>query len=358
MAHIQVGRETSSSPGGARRGTGETPGVPIYAHTLPNRPEAEWELLDRHLAVVAEGDGSFPGAAGFAEGFGAKELARLAGLWHDLGKYAKQFQTYLRDSVGRVDHSTAGALHAMRRFNTGVGRTLALIIAGHHAGLADLGTDQSDDDSCLSRRMASPRDESIDAIAAAPDALKEQPIPPVPSWLAEGTTIAPLRLSMFIRMLFSCLIDADRLATEGFCAPERRRARVVQSPSMSELRAALDEHLASFTRDKDCAHLPVNRVRAQVLAACRAAAESPPGLFSLTAPTGTGKTLSSMAFALRHAEVHGFRRVIYALPFTSVTEQNAAVFRDAFGALGEHVVLEHHSAYCPTTEDENDPKEV
>ncbi len=365
MAHKQVGGESrdpvlagsSSPPGGARCELGETLGISVYAHTLPNQPQSEWELLDRHLAAVAEGDESFCGAAGFAAVFGARELARVAGLWHDLGKYAPQFQKYLRDSVGRVDHSTAGALHAIRRFNTGIGRTLAFIIAGHHAGLADLGTDQSDDDSCLSQRLATPRVESIDAIAAAPDALKQQPIPPVPSWLAEGPRDAPLRVSMLIRMLFSCLIDADRLATEGFCAPERRSQRVVSSPSMSQLRAALDEHLLSFARDKDGGPSPVNRVRAQVLAACRADAESPQGLFSLTAPTGAGKTLSSMAFALRHAEIHGLRRVIYALPFTSVTEQNAAVFREAFRTLGEHSVLEHHSAYRATTEDEDDSKE-
>jgi len=124
------------------------------------------------------------------------------------------------------------------------------------------------------------------------------------------------------------------------------------------LRSALDAHIDRLTASKREQSGVVNTQRAALLAACRDAAALPPGLFSLTAPTGSGKTLSSMAFALRHAEKHGLRRVIYALPFTSVTEQNAEVFRAAFAASGDRAVLEHHSAYRPSSQDEGHPTEV
>lgn len=334
-----------------------------FAHSLPGRPESDWEPLEVHLREVAEGSGGCGGAAGFAEPFGAAELGRLAGLWHDLGKFAPQFQSYIRASAAgvpaaRVDHSTAGALLATRRSADSAAGVLAFVIAGHHAGLADLGSPQCADRSCLVQRLTHAPTEAEAALASAPVSLVGEPLPPLPAWVSNGL-VAPLRLALFIRMLFSCLIDADRLATENFCNPERGQSRAAAgAASMGQLRAVLDDHLASFSANHSGVRAPVDSLRADLLRACRGAAERPPGLFSLTAPTGSGKTLSSMAFALRHAELHGMRRVIYALPFTSVTEQNAAVFRGALGALGEHVVLEHHSAYRPQMDDEDHPTEL
>ncbi|MDT4837324.1 CRISPR-associated helicase Cas3 [compost metagenome] len=143
-------------------------------------------------------------------------------------------------------------------------------------------------------------------------------------------------------MLFSCLVDADYLDTEAFydCIQGRRSLREQSRPLLAELRAALDRHLAEFKGDT-----PVNRLRGEILAGVRSKANEQPGLFSLTVPTGGGKTLASLAFALDHALTHGLRRVIYVIPFTSIVEQNAAVFRRALGALGERAVLEHHSAF-------------
>jgi hypothetical protein len=141
-------------------------------------------------------------------------------------------------------------------------------------------------------------------------------------------------------MAFSALVDADWLDTEAFMSPAQAAARQHQpQPPLAALRDCLDTYLARFGQP----HTPVHRARAEVLAACRSAAVHPPGLFSLTVPTGGGKTLSSLAFALDHAVRHGLERVIYVLPFTSIIEQNAAVFREVFALLGRDVVVEHHS---------------
>lgn len=324
------------------------------AHTLDGFGRSAWEPLEHHLRQVAEIIGGKDGACGFATPFGADEIGRLAGLWHDLGKYSRAFQSMLdRSHAGlghdRVDHSTAGALHAIETLGKTAGLqhaalALAFVIAGHHAGLADLGTSNSVEDSSLLRRLKSPPPECADARSRAPDWLKSESLRAVPRQLVQETTTSPLRRSMFIRMLFSTLIDADRLATERAVNPDVSDLRERQHPTIAELRHALDQYLASKTSGVT-SRSRMNEIRASLLAACRAAAAHRPGLFTLTAPTGSGKTLSSMAFALGHAERHGLERVIYAMPFTSVTEQNAEVFRDAFRSIGRDVVLEHHSAY-------------
>lgn len=151
-------------------------------------------------------------------------------------------------------------------------------------------------------------------------------------------------MAFFLRMAFSALVDADWLDTEEFMSPEKSAARARQpQPPLASLRDCLDAHLAAFGAPAT----PVQRARAGVLEACRNAAGQSPGLFSLTVPTGGGKTLSSLAFALDHALRHGMERIIYVLPFTSIIEQNAAVFREVFAALGRDVVVEHHSNLDP-----------
>lgn len=326
----------------------------FMAHTLDGVGRSAWEPLEHHLREVADLVGGKAGTGGFATAFGAGEIGRLAGLWHDLGKYSLAFQTMLdRSHAGlghdRVDHSTAGALHAFDSLRRKAGLelaalALAIVIAGHHAGLADLGNSNSVDDSTLWHRLKSPPPESADARSRAPDWLKSETLRAAPRQLVQETTTSPLRRSMFIRMLFSTLIDADRLATERAVNPGVSDLRATQHASVADLRHSLDGYLASKTKSAHPRSV-MNEIRAGLLGACRAAAANRPGLFTLTAPTGSGKTLSSMAFALSHAERHGLERVIYAMPFTSVTEQNAGVFRDAFSSIGPDVVLEHHSAY-------------
>ncbi len=324
------------------------------AHTLEGRERSEWEPLEDHLLEVARRIGDHDGSGGFAAAFDACDIGRLAGLWHDLGKYSTAFQTMLnRSHAGqghdRVDHSTAGALHAIESLRTkkemkDAALALAFVIAGHHAGLADLGTSNSVDESTLLRRLKSPPPECQDARSHAPEWLRIETLRHVPRQLCHDTQATPIRRSMFIRMLFSALIDADRLATERAVNPETSSLRPTVHPRIADLRAALDTYLESRV-DRTQPLSSINRIRAGLLADCRSAAAKPPGLFTLTAPTGSGKTLSSMAFALAHAETHGLERVIYALPFTSVTEQNAGVFRNVFASIGPDVVLEHHSAY-------------
>lgn len=294
--------------------------------------------LAEHLQAVAQS------AAVFAAGFGSGDWAELAGLWHDLGKYRPAFQRYIRsasgydahieNAPGRVDHSTAGAILATHRLGI-AGRILAYLIAGHHTGLPDWTGDEAGR-SALSHRLK--QQELMD------DALT-QPIPAdiLNPRLPAGKPACGMDPALWIRMLFSCLVDADFLDTEAFMNPDRASNRAGY-PVLDRLQPLFDAHmkmLAEVTRDT-----PVNRLRSAVLRRCVEQARQPPGLFSLTVPTGGGKTLSSMAFALRHALTHGKQRIIYVIPYTSIIEQTAEVFRRIFG----DAVLEHHSNLDSTHE--------
>ncbi|HBP1081369.1 CRISPR-associated helicase/endonuclease Cas3 [Pseudomonas aeruginosa] len=268
--------------------------------------------------------------------FGGGELAALAGLLHDLGKYTDEFQRRIAGDAIRVDHTTRGAILAVERYGA-LGQLLAYGIAGHHAGLAN--GREAGERTALADRLKGvdlPRLlETWHAEIELPDRLQPPPLKPRPG---RGF----FQLAFLGRMLFSCLVDADYLDTEAFYdrTEGRRSLREQARPTLAELRAALDGHLAEFKGDT-----LVNLLRGEILAGVRGKANEQPGLFSLTVPTGGGKTLASLAFALDHALAHGLRRVIYVIPFTSIVEQNAAVFRRALGALGEQAVLEHHSAF-------------
>ena len=318
----------------------------FYAHTSPTGLKKDWERLEEHLCCVSAR------AAEYAAAFDAEAWGRIAGLWHDLGKYSGAFQHYLERSsrsagdphvaeiVGRVDHSTAGAQHADQQFGA-MGRLLAYCIAGHHAGLPDA-VDTSGGAKGLEDRLK----KEIKAVDAAPVSLLDQPCPDLPPLRFDHSDDRRLsfQASTFCRMLFSCLVDADFLATEQFMQPDRAAQRPSDSSNPADLRERLDAYLDGLQSEAE--DTPVNRRRREVLEACQEAAEKRTGLFSLTVPTGGGKTLSSLAFALRHAERHNLRRVIYAIPFTSIIEQNADVFRRALGELGG-TVLEHHSNLDP-----------
>ena len=335
-----------------------------YAHTLESRPPEEWEPLEAHLRLTAEGAGSFPGAAGFAEAFGCRDWGRVLGLWHDLGKYSAEFQARLRAAEGgeahlesqgrKVDHSTAGAQHARNVFSH-IGTILAHCIAGHHAGLLDQVDAGTGTGGTLSARLKKQADGIADALAAAPEAIRTAPDLSLPAfqWLA-SVRARSFQVGVWCRMLYSCLVDADYLATERFVCPDRSADREQVQPGIQAMRTALEAHLAALMRKAAATageSNEVNRQRRAVLEACQQAAAQEPGLFSLTVPTGGGKTLSSLAFALKHAEQHSLRRVVYAIPFTSIIEQNADVFRRALGEVGERAVLEHHSNFEPTRED-------
>ncbi|WP_296872422.1 CRISPR-associated endonuclease Cas3'' [Tibeticola sp.] len=278
-------------------------------------------------------------AADFAQTYGA-DWARLAGRWHDLGKYRPRFQRYIRQAsgfeadahilgeAGKAPHSTAGAVLATERFGV-AGRVLAYLIAGHHAGLADwfgglhARLDEPDSRAELDESLAeNPPADLLDAGAFKPD------LRAVPGG-KDG-------FALWVRMLFSALVDADFLDTERYMNPEQFAARNAW-PALAELAPRFDAHMAALARRADAT--PVNALRADILAQCRRAAALGPGIFSLTVPTGGGKTLSGMAFALDHARHHGKRRVIHVIPYTSIIEQTADIFRGIFG----DAVIEHHS---------------
>jgi CRISPR-associated endonuclease/helicase Cas3 len=270
-----------------------------YAHTSINRP---WEPLDKHLIGVATI------ASEFADAFGAGEWGRIAGKWHDLGKYSQAFQNYLIQTAdpdaseegqapGRVDHSTFGARYAAKSVVGHFGQVLAFCIAGHHAGLTDASTDDAmSERSTLAYRLDPTRycipEVTINEAEFSSPELK---LPFVVERSNGGFAIA-----FFTRMLFSALVDADRTATEAFCNPIRAAQRNQAKPPIIDLAAALDSHLRQLKFEST----PVNQVRAKVLADCLSAAPLPPGFFSLNVPTGGGKTFASLAFALHHAKVH------------------------------------------------------
>ena len=308
----------------------------FYAHSSPKKCKSDWQLLSEHLTDVGEL------AAQKASFFGAMDLARVTGLLHDLGKYTDEFQRRIAGEAVRVDHATWGAKLAVERYPH-LGFLLAYAIAGHHAGLAN-GID-SGERTALSERIRGRQLPILDDAWRHELALPEQLELPK---LFRHPERSSFQAAFFARMLFSCLVDADYLDTEAYyervgasgLSEDRSATRALPSPSLHSLRSRLDEYLSGFTPDS-----PVNRVRADILRHTRCAAELGPGLFCLTVPTGGGKTLASLVFALDHAIKHGLRRVIFVIPFTSIVEQNAAVFRSALGELGDEAVLEHHSAF-------------
>lgn len=321
-----------------------------------------WHGLPEHLNKV----GAL--AASLAASFQGEAWAAWAGRWHDLGKARPGFQNYLRFASdahieGRVagaekTHSAAGALHARAQFTAACGpdvggllaRVLEYMIAGHHSGLADWNASESGPGLAPRLSSADAQTEYREALAVAKHAMPELCAGPTAQELAEATMSAaclrdsslPLARSLWLRMLFSALVDADFLDTEAHFQTQTSRARG-QFPPLTRYREQLNAHLMAMevrvvAEGRD--GTPVMAARAAVLAQCRAKAVLPPGVFSLGVPTGGGKTLSSLAFALEHACQHQLRRVIYAIPYTSIIEQTAAVFAGIFGAEN---LVEHHS---------------
>ena len=296
-------------------------------------------------------------AVKFAEPFGASDWAMQAGLWHDLGKYQPQFQHYIKDANDldahiegsapkRVDHSTVGALYAVEKLGW-EGKLLAYLIAGHHAGLTDF--DATD----VGNRALTPR-LSLASEKGILSFLQEAELPEQilratkPTTQPPGESVADIKegLHLWLRILYSCLTDADFLDTESFMQPDRPEARA-GFPTLQLLQQQFSATMAELTASAPKS--AVNKIRHQVLQSATEKATLPQGVFSLTVPTGGGKTLTSMAFALNHALHHGMDRVIYVIPYTSIIEQTVDVFKKALGVY-QGAVVEHHSSA------ESDPK--
>lgn len=307
-----------------------------FAHSVATQPKDKWQNLQEHLIQVSTMAGRF------ATPFGAGRAAALAGLLHDLGKYTVAFQSRLAGDQAKVDHATAGAKEAcalaVSQSDKITAELIAYAIAGHHAGLPD----------------------KICGDASLADRLKK-PLPPLdPHWRMEiapeadnlwpglrldgsNKAKAAFQLGFLGRMIFSCLVDADYRDTESFYAGIEGWTPDRDWPALGGM---LDDLLSAFNKrmehkQSQAAHTCVNQLRREILEHVRGQADKAPGLFTLTVPTGGGKTLASLAFALDHAKAHGLDRVVYAIPFTSVVDQTAAVFREM---LGDDIVLEHHSS--------------
>ena len=323
-----------------------------YAHSAQDElsnllPYEHWQTLQSHSVNVGEM------ASEFAQVFGAQEIACQTGQLHDLGKYSEAFNHRLHGGPS-VDHATAGAKIAVERWGNVLGKLMAFCIAGHHAGLAN-GSGEGDNRRTLKQRLALQFGEDIPAL----DNLWQQEIK-----LPQNLSAPPLKAdahhpffsyAFFTRMLYSCLVDADYLDTEAFYLNlENNAVERGGYPDLNALQRNFNQFINYFRRriaqapeqtEAEKRNAALNRLRSEILDHAVEQAAQPQGLFTLTVPTGGGKTFTSMAFALEHAKRHGMRRVIYVIPFTSIIEQNAAEFRKAFGELGEQAVLEHHSTF-------------
>ncbi|WP_423208707.1 CRISPR-associated endonuclease Cas3'' [Paracoccus yeei] len=277
-----------------------------YAHSGRAADRSDWQLLPDHLQATATL------AAHRAAPLKLQATAHMAGLFHDFGKYDPAFDRVLSGGNERVDHSTAGAALLYSRAPAGlrgVAEIVAYAILGHHAGLPD----RDRTDASMARRLDGFRDPVPPAITAA--ALPD--LGPVLRELVafrDGKTPG-FDISVAARMVFSCLVDADFRDTEAFYARLDGTRPDREWPALAELlpawRAAFDAHMATFSTEGE-----VNGLRARVLAHVRQGAALEPGLFTLTVPTGGGKTLASLGFALDHAARHGKRRIIFAIPYT------------------------------------------
>ncbi len=312
-----------------------------FAHTcdLPDGSrdpdESHWQPLREHLKNVAMLAEKFarearPGDKEFVQ------AAYAAGLLHDLGKYRQEFQRMIRGQQPKGEstrHKQAGAAEAVgterKHFD------ICFAILGHHGGIPDA-ADMAD-----AVKAGGQVAQTVMPSAIQDFSELEAAIP------IRAVALRGLDFDIRTRLLFSCLVDADWLDTSNFQTLCRGWPAPLP-PAKFEAAALLKAVLAYIEmRAQQCLNSDVARIRAEVLAAALQRASQGPGIFSMTVPTGGGKTLSALAFALRHAEKHGLRRVIYVAPYLSIIEQNAAVFRAALGDAAGDLILEHHSMVEP-----------
>ncbi|HET7681610.1 MAG TPA: CRISPR-associated helicase Cas3' [Xanthobacteraceae bacterium] len=364
------------------------PNISYIAHVRANTTECQ--SLEAHLRGVSKQ------ASEFAAKFELATHGELIGLLHDLGKYSAAFQAYIQSATnllkqdedeefvdaaglkGKIDHSTCGAQFIWQHLAGKdvlaqvAGETLALCVASHHSGLIDCLTSspgQPTEDG-FARRMSKSADKTHlqEALDKADPALLDEArlllkkpeitqaflawdrkiLGAVAGNAAEkkSSPVYKQQIGLLVRALFSCLIDADRIDTADFEHPgcARRRLRGNYTP-WTTLIARLESHLANFTPTQ-----PIDALRKDISRHCLEAAERDTGIYTLTVPTGGGKTLASLRFALHHAQRHGLDRVIYVIPFTSIIDQNAEVVRKILepeGVEAGSVVLEHHSNLTP-----------
>lgn len=289
--------------------------------------EQKWEEqpLHVHLKHTAEL------ASKLASSFDAAEWGYFSGIVHDIGKYSQKFQRKIRGENIRVDHSTAGAQLAWNK--NGLYQLMSYCIAGHHAGLPDSGSKQDDgSDGTLYGRLG----KKVENYEAYKQEIEISKIQRPPFSNTQGERFPNFTIAAFIRFIFSCLVDADYLDTEAFMKKERN----IQYTTIEELTDRLDKYMKKKKWMENAEQETVNGHRTEILKSCISLSQGEKGIYQLTVPTGGGKTVSSLAFALHHAAQHKMERIIYVIPYTSIIEQTAEVFREILGAEN---VLEHHS---------------
>lgn len=345
------------------------------------------QTLEAHLQGVSTL------AAQFSAKLNLASQGELIGLLHDLGKYSRDFQAYIQSATGlldqdvdeeyvdaaqlkgKIDHSTAGAQFIWRELSRHgqlgqiVGQILSLCIASHHSGLIDcLSCDTNSlGEDLFSKRInkadnrshaAEALDKANDRILARARELMNQPemLHDLQAALVKIVRAAPVKndksavsqqqIGLLVRFLFSCLIDADRIDTADFESPQQAKLRMRgRYMEWETLIGRLENHLNTLAPKH-----PIDRLRQDISRHCLDGASRDKGIYTLTVPTGGGKTLASLRFALHHAKKHTMDRVIYVIPFTSIIDQNADVVRrilEPDGTEPGSVLLEHHSNLTP-----------
>ncbi|URZ05940.1 CRISPR-associated helicase/endonuclease Cas3 [Clostridium felsineum] len=295
-----------------------------YAHI---NEDGKYQPVREHLENVAKLSSEF------ARNFGAPNTAYVCGMLHDIGKCSKEFQNRLLNNGVKVDHSTAGAIEAGKLYGHVFKLLLGYIICGHHSGLMNYGSEESGLKARFNKKI--PKYEVESEIKSIKIDAKQLSIE-VPKKLTENKGFG---IGFYIRMLYSCLVDADFLDTEKFMNVDSSNRRK-GNEEFSTLNELFEIYMQM--KQKNCDDSKINTYRQKIYRDCVKAGAQDTNLFSLTVPTGGGKTLSSMAFALKHVKHNNLKRIICVIPYTSIIEQNAKEYKRIFG---EENVLEHHSNF-------------
>ena len=382
-----------------------------YAHSRPSAPSEEWQKLEDHSKVNAMGmaasdavgrESEMPHVSGilvdgvcitqrnvalaregqsllshlegvaslaqrFAAPFGLGCIAYVCGVLHDLGKYSQAFKRYLRDALsgkavtrGEVHHAWEGALVILREIGNdqatvGLADILANVVASHHGGLTDM---ISDSERVIPGRIDAHSKIHPEQMRDVMESKEAADILARIDWNAVRSEFRDVRkrcdknsfnLHLVVKYLYSCLVDADRCNAAGIDTPD-------SLPDWDEMELRLDAKLADFAKVPEALKSPLDKVRASISAQCSEHAARSPGVFTLPVPTGGGKTLSSLRFAIRHARANGLTRIVYVIPYLSIIDQTARDFRKIFGDYANDWLLEHHSNFLLESDNEDDEK--